>query len=78
LNIRKVSGFPIKPPILSPKARLNPTTNQTIEMIPKRIKLCSMVDTRFLYLTIPPKKKANQGYIRNTRADAINIHAVSA
>ena len=39
LNIKNVSGFPTNPPMLSPKARLNPTTIHTTLMIPSVIKL---------------------------------------
>ena len=57
LNMKKVSGFPKipvpSPPILSPKAMLNPTKTQSRLMIPSAMKLCSMVEIRFLNLTIP-------------------------
>jgi hypothetical protein len=54
LNIKKVAGFPMKPPIESPNARLNPTTIHKILMMPMQTKLWSMVEITFLVLTIPP------------------------
>ena len=54
LNIKKVVGLPTTPPIVSPKARLNPTTIQIILITPMAIKLCSMVEMIFLVSIIPP------------------------
>ena len=41
-------------PIESPKDSENPTTTHKIEITPKAIKLCNMVEITFLVFTIPP------------------------
>ena len=53
-NMKKVSGLPTRPWMLSPKARLNPTTIQRIVMIPMATKLWNIVEMTFLVRTIPP------------------------
>ena len=54
LNIKCVAGFPIIPPILSPKHKLYPTTTQTILTTPVATMLFIIVDIIFLRCTIPP------------------------
>ena len=55
---RNVSGLPIspvpRPPMLSPKARLKPTTTQSTLTTPMAMKLCTMVEITLLPRTIPP------------------------
>lgn len=56
-NIKNVSGLPNKPvpspPILSPKAILNPINTQRRLITPSATKLYSIVEITFLYLTMP-------------------------
>ena len=53
-NMKNVDGFPIRPPMDSPKARLKPTTIHTTLITPMAIKLWSMVEMMFLVSIIPP------------------------
>ena len=53
-NMKYDSGLPMTPPMLSPNDRLNPTTTHTTLTTPIAMKLCSIVDTRFLRWTMPP------------------------
>lgn len=52
--IKNVLGSPMIPPIDLPKARLKPTTTHKTLITDIQIKLCSMVDSTFFLLTIPP------------------------
>ena len=54
LKNKNLLGFPMIPPIESPKARPNPITTQTTVITPIAIKLCRMVLITFFFLTIPP------------------------
>ena len=54
LNMKNVSGLPITPPMLSPKANEKPTTYHRIEITPSAIKLWSMVEITLRLLTMPP------------------------
>ena len=54
LNMKNVPGLPTNPPIVSPNARLKPTTTQSMLITPMAMKLCSMVEITFLLFTIPP------------------------
>jgi hypothetical protein len=54
LNMKNVVGSPMKPPMESPKARLNPTTIQRMLMTPIAIKLWSIVEIIFFVSIMPP------------------------
>src|SRR5690606_2603672 len=66
------------PPIESPKTRLKPKANHITATAAIHIKLWSMVEMTFLFLTIPPYKYARPGVMIKTRAVEVNIHATSA
>ena len=55
-NMKKESGLPInpQPPTSWPNASPKPTKTQTRLITPSAITLCSMVETTFLKLTMPP------------------------
>ena len=61
LKAKNVAGFPTKPPILSPKARLNPTTTQRTLITPRATKLCNMWKLYFFGSPSPRRKKQVQG-----------------
>ena len=54
LNMKNVAGLPMMPWMLSPNARLKPTTTHRMLMTAIATTLCSIVDTTFLVRTIPP------------------------
>ena len=54
LKLKNVLGSPIIPPILSPKAKLKPTTTHKTLITPRAIKLCNMVEITLFLFTIPP------------------------
>ncbi len=54
LNIKKVEGLPMNPPIESPNERLKPTTIYSTLITPMAIKLWSMVEIIFLVSIMPP------------------------
>jgi hypothetical protein len=43
-NMKKEAGFPINPPMDSPKARLKPTTSHKTLITPIAMKLCNIVE----------------------------------
>ena len=53
-NMKNVRGSPMRPPMLSPKARLKPTTTQIRLITPSAMKLWSIVEMTFLMRTMPP------------------------
>ena len=64
-NIKNERGSPMNPPIVSPKARLKPTTIQRTLITPMAIKLCNMVLMMFWYRS--STIELGCGVINNTR-----------